>query len=231
MQIVVPLANGDIVEIKSIATTSQDKLGEFALAGLELPSISIKIQEPQLDDSHYDLLNSCDPLSFIRVAKEIAIIKATNAFCALGVATLVEDTGLYVFACPAQSGPNIKTWVKDQVGGTDAGLKKLIALVDAVGNRRALAVSCLAVSNGVSTMAWTATVEGEITPDLAGEQGFGWDKLFRPLTATLHQLHNYLTWAEMSPVQKRTLTPFRSVVAAEMIASSVKRTDSCYVDP
>jgi XTP/dITP diphosphohydrolase len=113
-------------------------------------------------------------LDFERVVRS----KAVEAARLLGIAVLVEDSGLSVSAWNGYPGPLTK-WVTTAVG--EAGLARML---DCAEDRAAEAVSALAVARpGASerdVIVATGRARGTIAPLPRGSGGFGWDVLFIP---------------------------------------------------
>lgn len=122
---------------------------------------------------------------------EVVCAKARAAAALLSCPVLVEDSGLEVTAWSGYPGPLTK-WLTAAAG--EAGLAQML---DPFGDRRATAVSVLAVARPGSDEVVTArgAVAGRIAFAPRGGNGFGWDVLFVPEGHTR-------TFAEMSDDEK-----------------------------
>ena len=129
-------------------------------------------------------------LDFREVARAKAIVSAR----VLGVAVLVEDSGLCISGWGGFPGPLTK-WITMGVLGQE-GLAKML---DGFSDRGAEAVSVLAVAGPDAREADVLVAEGRVKGSIAlhprGENGFGWDVLFIPAAETR-------TFAEMSLEEK-----------------------------
>lgn len=126
--------------------------------------------------------------------REVARAKAIVAARALGIAVLVEDSGLSVSGWGGFPGPLTK-WIMAGV----LGPKGLAKMLDGFSDRSAEAVSVLAVAGPGDREADVIVAEGRVKGSIAlhprGESGFGWDVLFIPEGGTR-------TFAEMSEEEK-----------------------------
>ena len=129
-------------------------------------------------------------LDFAEVARAKALVSAR----ALGIAVLVEDSGLVVAGWGGFPGPFTK-WITMGALGQE-GLAKML---DGFSDRGAEAVSALAVARPGQEERDIIVAIGRVTGSIAlhprGENGFGWDVLFIPESETR-------TWAEMSDEEK-----------------------------
>jgi non-canonical purine NTP pyrophosphatase (RdgB/HAM1 family) len=125
---------------------------------------------------------------------EVARAKALVAARALGVPVLVEDSGLVVAGWAGFPGPFTK-WITMGALGQE-GLAKML---DGFSDRSAEAISALAIARPGQEERDVVVAVGRVAGSIAlhprGENGFGWDVLFIPESATR-------TWAEMSDEEK-----------------------------
>lgn len=130
--------------------------------------------------------------------REVARAKAIVAARALGVAVLVEDSGLCVSGWGGFPGPLTK-WITMGVLGQE-GLAKML---NGFSDRGAEAVSVLAVARPADRESDVVVAEGRVAGSIAlhprGENGFGWDVLFVPAGETR-------TFAEMSLEEKNAIS-------------------------
>lgn len=128
--------------------------------------------------------------------REVARAKAIVAARALGVAVLVEDSGLAVAGWGGFPGPFTK-WITMGALGQE-GLAKML---DGFSDRGAEAISVLAVAEPGQRETDVIVAEGRVKGSIAlhprGANGFGWDVLFIPEGETR-------TFAEMSDGEKNS---------------------------
>jgi len=84
-----------------------------------------------------------------------------------------EDTSLYINSLGGLPGPLIK-WFLEAIG--DKGISDLIEKHD---DKVAVAKTIVGYADGDKILFFEGDIEGEIVPP-RGENGFGWDKLFKP---------------------------------------------------
>ena len=142
---------------------------------------------------------------------EVARAKAREAAAALGETVLVEDSGLSLATWNGYPGPLTK-WVTEAVG--EAGLARML---DPFGDRRAEAVSALAVASpgGGEVVLAIGRAPGRIAESPRGTNGFGWDVIFVPDGETR-------TFAEMKPEEKDAVSHRARAFAAlrELLGST-----------
>ncbi len=114
--------------------------------------------------------------------------KTKQAYAILGQPVMVEDAGLYVEAWQGFPGPFIK-WVDKTMGNV------VFAQSVPADNRRATWVVMYGFFDGTTYKTFEGRVDGELTTELRGESGWGFDPLFIPEGATQ-------TYAEMGPAAK-----------------------------
>ena len=124
---------------------------------------------------------------------ELLSHKAKQAYDALGCPILVEDSGLVFQAWKGLPGALVK-WFETTVGCD--GMLKMLQSFD---NRRARAICCFALHDGEKIQIVRGEVEGTISNEIRGGNGFGWDVFFIP--------EGYeKTYAEMSSEEKNTIS-------------------------
>jgi non-canonical purine NTP pyrophosphatase (RdgB/HAM1 family) len=125
--------------------------------------------------------------------REVARAKALEAARIVGETVLVEDSGLAVDAWNGFPGP-LTRWLTASAG--EGGLARML---DAFPDRRAQAVSVLAVASPGCAEEEVVLVEGRVAGSIApaprGAGGFGWDVIFVPDGETR-------TFAEMTDQEK-----------------------------
>ena len=119
--------------------------------------------------------------------------KAIQAYELVKSPVLVEDSGLIFIAWNNLPGAFIK-WFEKNVGCS--GLLKMLSQFK---SRDALAISCLAIHDGINIQTAKGEINGTIASTIRGKNGFGWDSIFIP------EGHDR-TFAEMTPNEKNTIS-------------------------
>ncbi len=107
-----------------------------------------------------------------------------------GLDTLGDDSGLEVFALGGRPGVHSARYAGEGAGD-DARIRKLLAEMREIADRRARFVSAVCISRDGSPLAsFEGSVEGEILTAERGAGGFGYDPLFLfpPLGKTFAEL-------------------------------------------
>ncbi len=161
----------------TVVTGNKNKAAEVAafFAGItEVSHIFFNCIEPQSDS-----------------ISEIAKVKAQQAYAALRIPLIVDDTGLFIEALAGFPGP-YAAYVQDSIGNTG-----ILRLMDGIQNRRAYFATSIAYidDNGIQT--FEGRVDGEITDSPRGTDGFGYDPVFAIGNCTL---------AEMNMEEKNTVS-------------------------
>lgn len=125
--------------------------------------------------------------------REVVTAKAHQAWEALQVPVMVEDSGLIFSAWNGLPGALVK-WFEKTVGCE--GLLKMLSGFD---NRQATAVCMVAVYDGSNLRIAEGRVAGNISAEPRGQNGFGWDIIFIPEGHTG-------TYAEMSAEEKNSIS-------------------------
>lgn len=146
------------------------------ILGFEIGHASLELHEIQ----------TCD-------LREVVTAKAHQAWEALRVPVMVEDSGLIFSSWNGLPGALVK-WFEQTVGCE--GLLKMLSGFD---NREASAVCMVAVHDGSSVRIAEGRVEGSISRETRGQNGFGWDVIFIPEGQPR-------TYAEMSPEEKNSIS-------------------------
>ncbi|MCR4276287.1 MAG: non-canonical purine NTP pyrophosphatase [Candidatus Parcubacteria bacterium] len=136
--------------------------------------------------------------------KEVVEDKARCAFEIVHAPVLVEDVSLRFAALKALPGPLIK-WFLETLGN-----EGLCRLLDAFGDRSALAEVEFAICDESGVHAFGGSIEGTISDNPRGEMGFGWDPVFIPKGYDK-------TWAEMTDDEKHA-TSMRKIALEKLAA-------------
>ena len=123
--------------------------------------------------------------------EKVVEAKAKAAFAQLGTPVMVEDVALSLLALGDLPGPFIR-WFEESVG-----LEGLCVLATELNERRAVATSCIGYCDGGEVQLFTGEVLGTISSEPRGQNGFGWDAIFKPGDSKQ-------TWAEVTPEEKDT---------------------------
>jgi non-canonical purine NTP pyrophosphatase (RdgB/HAM1 family) len=157
-------------------TGNPGKLAEARrLAGADLESVAIDLPEIQSLD-----------------LAEVLAAKAEAAFAHVGRPLIVEETGLELAALSGFPGPLVR-WMLEAVGAEGIARTAL-----ALGEPGARAVCLLAWTDGTTTVTGRGETAGELVLPPRGENGFGWDPVFRPAGETR-------TYGELADVEKDAL--------------------------
>ena len=120
----------------------------------------------------------------------VSLFKVRAAYEALRRPVMIEDTGLFIEEWHGLPGALIR-WFEERVGVT--GICEMLAHAS---SRNALARTIVATYDGISDpMMFVGAVEGRIAESPAGENGFGWDRIFIPRGENR-------TFAQMPPEEK-----------------------------
>lgn len=131
---------------------------------------------------------------------ENAILKARTVFEALHLPTLADDTGLEVAALDGAPGVYTARYAGENATYDD-NCNKLLAALEGEENREAVfkTVICFIDKNGNEKL-FTGIVEGEITREFRGTNGFGYDPVFMPHGS------GGRTFAELSAEEKNAMS-------------------------
>lgn len=169
-----------------IATHNKDKLSEIKAVLSELPLDIVSIDEVIVG---FDVIEDKDTIL------ENAAKKALETSVATGLPALADDTGLFIEALNNEPGVFAARFAGAGCTYADNRRKALNLLQDSI-NRKAVfkTVIVLAEPDGVVTYK-EGTVEGIITTEDRGSNGFGYDAVFE-VTGTGK------TYAEMDSDEK-----------------------------
>ena len=159
------------------ATTNKNKLREASeILGFEIQGVAVDV--PEIQDIEVD---------------KVIKAKCYSAYEKLQKPIIVEDTGLYFKALNSFPGALIK-WALKSIGD-----KNLPKLLDSFENKNAYAKTSIGYFDGNNFHIFSGEIEGEIVPEPKGENGFGWDTIFKP--------KGYgKTFAEMTNEEKNSLS-------------------------
>ena len=128
--------------------------------------------------------------------------KARQAYELAGEPVLVEDTGLFIDGLGDLPGALIK-WFEGSVG-----LDGILAMVSADAPRTARAETIVGYWDGEKIISGKGIINGSISLEQRGDNGFGWDTIFIP------DGHDR-TFAEMTAEEKNSMS-MRSLALTEL---------------
>lgn len=135
-----------------------------------------------------------------------ALIKAHYVYDRYGFDCFADDTGLEVDALDGRPGVHTARYAGES-HDPDDNMKKLLSELKEKVNRNARFRTVIALIEKGEEHLFSGKVEGEITTQPRGEQGFGYDPVFIPE-------HTGLTFAEMGEDAKNKISHRARAVAA-----------------
>ncbi len=141
-------------------TSNQDKIKEAR----EILGEAIRLNFQKVD---------LDEVQEIDGAK-VVIKKANDAFRLIKKPLLVEDTSLYIVPWKGLPGALIKWFLKT------VNNEGIINMLQNSKKRDAIAHTVVAYHDGKNIRIFEGSTTGLISKKVAGENGFGWDKIFIP---------------------------------------------------
>ena len=179
-----------------IATTNAGKIREFRqMLGTERFEYSDLSQHPPIEAVE----------ETGRTFRANACLKASHYAQLFKTAAIADDSGLEVDALHGSPGVHSARWAElNQAGKGDAAnnallLKQLADIPDAKRTARFVCVLALADAKGRIVMTVRDTMEGTVTREPRGSNGFGYDPLF------LVAFHGQTT-AELPPATKHEIS-------------------------
>jgi XTP/dITP diphosphohydrolase len=127
-----------------------------------------------------------------------AIQKADYVTEKFGLDCFADDTGLEVEALNGAPGVISARYAGSQKDAGD-NIRKLLSELDGASNRKARFRTVIALNANGSQHLFEGIVEGEITPELRGGSGFGYDPVFMPEG-------RMKTFAEMGMPEKNSIS-------------------------
>lgn len=125
--------------------------------------------------------------------KSNAQIKATHIYGLFGKNCFADDTGLEVDALNGLPGVYSARFAGEQKSDTD-NIKFLLEKMKSKSNRRAQFRTVICLVYKGDTIFFEGAIEGEITHEPIGNDGFGYDSVFKPkgFDITFAQMDSYL---------------------------------------
>ncbi len=166
-----------------LVTHNPDKVLEFQ----QILSTSVDILD--LDITEIQALDVTD----------VAISKAKTAYEITGKNVIVEDTGFYLNAWSGFPGAFTR-WFLESLG-----VDGICSILKTEKNRLCYIKTSLVICVNGSMNVFTSTLDGEIIDSPRGLNGFGFDKIIKPLD-------NDKSLAELSSQEKNAISTRRQVV-------------------
>jgi non-canonical purine NTP pyrophosphatase (RdgB/HAM1 family) len=161
----------------TMVTGNLNKAKEIeAVTGASVETVDLDVKEIQ-------------SLSVAEVARE----KALAAYRQLGVPVFVDDTGMSIAALGGLPGALV-FWFLDAIG-----LDGILRLMRDTEDRRASVSTCIAYCEGSNAQLFEGVVDGTISTEIRGTNGFGYDPIFIPHGQSK-------TYAEMTAEEKNVLS-------------------------
>lgn len=156
------------------ATNNAHKLSEVR----EILGSSVKVLSLADIGCHDDIPEDADTL------RGNAIEKAEWVYKKYGFDCFADDTGLEVDCLGGAPGVHTARYASEQGHDAEANTRKLLHEMQGQTNRSArfrTAIALLMHRNGGQPVCFDGIVEGEITTEKRGTEGFGYDPVFAPL--------------------------------------------------
>lgn len=138
-----------------------------------------------------------------------SLLKAREGYRRHGISTFADDTGLEVAALGGRPGVYTARYAGPACVPAD-NIRKLLQEMTGVTDRRAVFKTVISLILDGREYLFTGEAEGEITTEVHGEGGFGYDPVFLPLGSDR-------TFAEMSEEEKNKIS-HRGRATAALIA-------------
>ena len=157
----------------------------------EIASITGRLVEPL--DLEIREIQSLD-------VEEVAREKALEAYARVKKPVVVDDTGMTIRALGGLPGALV-SWFLDTLGP-----EGLLKLVGETKDRSATVSTCVAYADAHGARTFLGTVQGQLSTELRGANGFGYDPIFIPEGEVR-------TYAEMTPEEKNAISMRRLALA------------------
>lgn len=128
-----------------------------------------------------------------------ALQKARYVWEHYGIDCFADDTGLEVDALGGEPGVRSARYAPGEGHDSQANMALLLRNMEGVSDRKARFRTVIALILGGKEHIFEGKVEGDIMEQPSGEQGFGYDPVFRPQGWTK-------TFAEASPEEKNSVS-------------------------
>ena len=127
-----------------------------------------------------------------------ALSKARFVFNATGFDVFADDTGLEIYALNGMPGVHSARFAGEKKDSSE-NIQKVLSMLGSSENRKARFRTVIALILDKKEYLFEGTVEGTITKEIRGSEGFGYDPVFVPEGKTS-------TFAEMGLAEKNTVS-------------------------
>ena len=127
-----------------------------------------------------------------------ALSKARFVFNATGFDVFADDTGLEIYALNGMPGVHSARFAGEKKDSSE-NIQKVLSMLGSSDNRKARFRTVIALILDKKEYLFEGTVEGTITKEIRGSEGFGYDPVFIPEGKTS-------TFAEMELAEKNTVS-------------------------
>ena len=138
-----------------------------------------------------------------------ALLKATHVFTLFKLPCFADDSGLEVEALDNRPGVYSARYAGEPKND-DRNIAKLLDDLKGSTNRSARFRTFITLILPTTTLSFEGIIEGEITHEKKGSNGFGYDPVFQPNESSI-------TFAQMSMEQKNTIS-HRALALEKMIS-------------
>ena len=138
-----------------------------------------------------------------------ALLKATHVFTLFKLPCFADDSGLEVEALDNRPGVYSARYAGEPKND-DRNIAKLLDDLKESTNRSARFRTVITLILPTTSLSFEGIIEGEITHEKKGSNGFGYDPVFQPIESSI-------TFAQMSMEQKNTIS-HRALALDKMIS-------------
>ena len=138
-----------------------------------------------------------------------ALLKATHVFTLFKLPCFADDSGLEVEALDNRPGVYSARYAGEPKND-DRNIAKLLDDLKGSANRSARFRTVITLILPTTSLSFEGIIEGEITHEKKGSNGFGYDPVFQPIESSI-------TFAQMSMEQKNTIS-HRALALEKMIS-------------
>lgn len=138
-----------------------------------------------------------------------ALLKATHVFTLFKLPCFADDSGLEVEALDNRPGVYSARYAGEPKND-DRNIVKLLDDLKESTNRSARFRTVITLILPTTSLSFEGIIEGEITHEKKGSNGFGYDPVFQPIESSI-------TFAQMSMEQKNTIS-HRALALEKMIS-------------
>ena len=138
-----------------------------------------------------------------------AMLKATHVFTLFKLPCFADDSGLEVEALDNRPGVYSARYAGEP-NNDNRNITKLLYDLKGSTNRSARFRTVITLILPTTTLSFEGIIEGEITHEKKGSNGFGYDPVFQPIESSI-------TFAQMSMEQKNTIS-HRALALEKMIS-------------